>query len=269
MNFHVFFNEASLCLDDENVSESRLRESVMEFVKCIIKITSLNKTAKIIYFHTLSEFMIGERTLASLLNVPRAREYWDRLRYSYANGNIVYQDSLEGIAETQYLEFGNTTCLGGLMALLHDTIILSLNVSSRFLENEINGKHYILESDETTDVIIKNVFDGNVSDSLSELIKTYGTPGNKSATIYSNENFIVQMYINDHNPPHIHVYSAGNRTNILARVNIRNFDLMEGSEKVQPVRKELLTWVEEHQDKLLLNWELCQEGNYPRAIIPN
>lgn len=269
MDFHVFFNEASTCLDDKNVSESRLRESVIDFVKCIIKITTLNKTTRILYFHSLSELMLGEKTLASLLNIPNAREYWDRLRYCYVNANVLYQDNLEDIEASQYLELGGTACRGGLMALLKDTMILSFNVSPQFLANEIIGKHYILESDETTNVAINNVFDDNISDLLSDLIKEYGTPSNKSATIYNNENFIVQMYINDHNPPHIHVYSAGSRSNILARVNIRNFDLMEGSEKIQPVRKELLAWVEDHQEELLSSWELCQNGGYPRAIIPN
>lgn len=266
MNFNVFFNEASMCLDDENICESMLRESVIDFVKCIIKISTLNNTTKVIYFNTLSELMVGERTLASLLNISNAREYWDRLRFSYVNGSVLYGVNFD---DSQYFEFDNTVCRGGLMALIHDTITLSLNVSPRFLVNEIKGKHYILESDETKNVTVNNVFCCDISDSFCDLIKTYGIPVNNSTTIYSNENFIIQMYINDHNPPHIHVYSAGNKSNILARVNIRNFDLMEGSEKVQPVRKELLTWVEEHQDELLLSWELCQQGNYPRAIIPN
>jgi hypothetical protein len=61
---------------------------------------------------------------------------------------------------------------------------------------------------------------------------------------------VVQMYWNDHNPPHLHAIYQGNK----AIFEIRTGELLGGS--MPPgVRRVLSEWTLRHRDELMENWE--------------
>jgi hypothetical protein len=73
---------------------------------------------------------------------------------------------------------------------------------------------------------------------------------------------IIQMFFNDHNPPHFHVVYG----DFKAVINI-NDEIVEG---FMPKRalKLVFEWMELHKTELLANWELAQNGELPKKIEP-
>lgn len=76
---------------------------------------------------------------------------------------------------------------------------------------------------------------------------------------------IIRMYYapKEHNPPHIHVYFSDN----VVVINIQNIEIIEGELPKKQLRL-VMAWIEIHQDDLLANWKLCQNGEKPFSIEP-
>jgi hypothetical protein len=73
---------------------------------------------------------------------------------------------------------------------------------------------------------------------------------------------IIQMFFNDHNPPHFHVVYG----DFKAVINI-NDEIVEG---FMPKRalKLVFEWMDLHKSELLENWDLAQNGELPNKIEP-
>nr|WP_315200863.1 DUF4160 domain-containing protein [uncultured Flavobacterium sp.] len=73
---------------------------------------------------------------------------------------------------------------------------------------------------------------------------------------------IIQMFFNDHNPPHFHVLYL----DFKAVINI-NDEIVEG---FMPKRalKLVFEWMDLHKSELLENWDLAQNGEIPKKIEP-
>ena len=76
---------------------------------------------------------------------------------------------------------------------------------------------------------------------------------------------IIRMYYapKEHNPPHIHAYYQ----DFKAVINLLNGEVMEGELPTKQIRL-VLAWLEIHQDELIADWNLCQNGEKPFAIEP-
>jgi hypothetical protein len=76
---------------------------------------------------------------------------------------------------------------------------------------------------------------------------------------------IIRMYYapKEHNPPHIHVYYQ----DFKSVINISNYVLMEGEIPPRQLRL-VLAWIEIHQEELMADWKLCQNGEKPFSIDP-
>ena len=71
----------------------------------------------------------------------------------------------------------------------------------------------------------------------------------------------VEMFFNDHAPPHFHATLADDE----ALIAIRSLAVVRGSLPPAALRK-LLEWAKDHQDRLALNWLRCQDGEAPERI---
>lgn len=76
---------------------------------------------------------------------------------------------------------------------------------------------------------------------------------------------IVRMYYGpkEHNPPHIHVYYQ----DFKATFGIKDGNLLTG-ELPKRQTKMVEAWIEIHQEELIADWELCQNGEKPFKIDP-
>ena len=73
---------------------------------------------------------------------------------------------------------------------------------------------------------------------------------------------IIQMFYNDHNPPHFHVVYG----EFKVVINI-NDEIVEG---FMPKRalKLVFEWMEIHKEELMINWNLAQNGEQLLSIEP-
>jgi len=74
---------------------------------------------------------------------------------------------------------------------------------------------------------------------------------------------LIQMFFDDHAPPHFHVRYAEYR----AQINIQTLQPIEGN---LPPRALALVqeWAKEHQTELQENWTLCARMQSPKKIAP-
>ena len=74
---------------------------------------------------------------------------------------------------------------------------------------------------------------------------------------------IIQMFWEDHAPPHFHALYGEHE----ALVNIRTLEVMRGGLPRRALAL-VLEWAAEHRDALLEDWALCERKQSPRKIAP-
>jgi hypothetical protein len=74
---------------------------------------------------------------------------------------------------------------------------------------------------------------------------------------------LIQMYWDEHAPPHFHAIYGEYK----ATINIRDLSLGEG-ELPRRAKQLVLDWAELHQAELLTDWDLCQANQHPKPIDP-
>lgn len=74
---------------------------------------------------------------------------------------------------------------------------------------------------------------------------------------------LIQMYWDEHAPPHFHaIYGE-----FKATIDIRKLVIIEGSFP-RRASELVLDWAELHQQELLEDWDLCQVKQQPKPIEP-
>ena len=74
---------------------------------------------------------------------------------------------------------------------------------------------------------------------------------------------IIAMFYNEHNPPHFHARYGEHKV----EVDIQTLSVLAG--KLPPRAMGLvIDWASRHQDELMADWKLCQNGEKPFQIEP-
>lgn len=82
-------------------------------------------------------------------------------------------------------------------------------------------------------------------------------------TISTFYGIIIQMYWNEHAPPHFHaIYGSAKAT-----IDIHSLVVSEGR-LPRRITQLVLTWAKLHQAELIEDWELCLVKEQPKAIEP-
>jgi hypothetical protein len=74
---------------------------------------------------------------------------------------------------------------------------------------------------------------------------------------------IIQMFWDEHAPPHFHATYGEYK----ATINIQELFIIEGS-LPRRASQLVLDWAELHQEELLLDWDLCQAQQHPKPVAP-
>jgi len=74
---------------------------------------------------------------------------------------------------------------------------------------------------------------------------------------------VIQMFWQDHPPPHFHALYAEHE----ALINIRTLDVMEGGLPRRALAL-VLEWAQEHRIELTEDWDLCARRQQPKKIEP-
>ena len=74
---------------------------------------------------------------------------------------------------------------------------------------------------------------------------------------------LIQMYWNDHAPPHFHaLYSEYE-----VLIDIRTLEILEGSLPRRALAL-VLEWAQAHRAELVEDWDLCERNQLPKKIAP-
>ena len=82
-------------------------------------------------------------------------------------------------------------------------------------------------------------------------------------TISSFYGILIQMFWNDHAPPHFHALYAEHK----AQIDIRTFEVINGFVPHRALTL-VLEWASEHREELLEDWELCKQKQPAKKISP-
>jgi hypothetical protein len=82
-------------------------------------------------------------------------------------------------------------------------------------------------------------------------------------TISSFYGILIQMFWDDHPPPHFHALYGEYETVI----DIRTLEVIKGSMPRRALAL-VLEWASEHRSELLEDWKLCTENQSPKKIRP-
>ena len=82
-------------------------------------------------------------------------------------------------------------------------------------------------------------------------------------TISTFYGILIQMYWNDHAPPHFHALYG----EFEALVSIQTLEVMEGTLPRRALTL-VLEWAQEHRTELFEDWELCEHNQKPKKIRP-
>ncbi|MEJ2229492.1 MAG: DUF4160 domain-containing protein [Alphaproteobacteria bacterium] len=82
-------------------------------------------------------------------------------------------------------------------------------------------------------------------------------------TISAFYGILIQMFWNDHAPPHFHALYAD--AEVL--INIQTLEVMRGSMPRRALAL-VLEWAQEHRAELLEDWNLCARNQQPKKITP-
>ena len=74
---------------------------------------------------------------------------------------------------------------------------------------------------------------------------------------------LIQMFWNDHAPPHFHALYAEHE----ALVDIRTLEIFEGT-LPRRARALVLEWAQENRGELMEDWDLCERNQMPKKIQP-
>ena len=74
---------------------------------------------------------------------------------------------------------------------------------------------------------------------------------------------LIQMFWNEHAPPHFHALYAEHE--IL--IEIRTLEVLEGSMPRRALAL-ILEWAQEHRTELMENWQLCEDNQPLKKIQP-
>jgi hypothetical protein len=82
-------------------------------------------------------------------------------------------------------------------------------------------------------------------------------------TISTFYGILIQMFWNDHAPPHFHAL-YGDEEVLIA---IQTLEVMKGKLPRRALAL-VLEWAQEHRAELLEDWHLCSSNQLPRKITP-
>jgi hypothetical protein len=82
-------------------------------------------------------------------------------------------------------------------------------------------------------------------------------------TICTFYGILIQMFWQDHAPPHFHALYAEHE----ALIDVRTLEVISGSLPRRALAL-VLEWAQEHRAELIEDWDICTRNESPKKIAP-
>lgn len=243
----LFLNEKSLLIN-EMTPEGKL-DVILQFIKTLREAKKRRADVELHNSSSLYTCDFGGDYLCTILKGNRFDDHW---RFVKTLAQRAPWDV--GSLSISFLINGEES-IGMALATQNQSATVSVPSEQTWIHNSIKG---MIEGVETS---ISNLAVPNHVNELEALFRDYGFDLSPSSVIFQNGALQVRMFLNDHNPPHIHAELTGSK----AKINIRTLDVMEGRLSAS-VTNELVNWTRQNREVLLQNWERCRAGIHPISV---
>lgn len=116
-------------------------------------------------------------------------------------------------------------------------------------------------------VSAKNIASADHADSWESELENFAFTPSASSEIYSGHNFSLRMFLNDHSPPHIHVYLGNYASGCAATVRFDvGPEVLNGKGLAGSTRSEVFDLLRARRDDLMTSWERCRSGQHPNRL---
>ncbi len=254
----LFLNERSCDFSDDHVDDLLMGlYAVLRSVKKIRDDTTLSCHENIFKL----TFGNSARTIASVFSSHREKLQFIKALVNANPWPNFYKDVEYDIC------FNDTPCIAFIGAYKDQSIVTSFDFEP-WNNAELNAtKVYLVDEVlEEENVTIPNISNKIHTVNWIQEIRDHGFNVAASSILKEFDGYVVRMWLNDHEPPHIHVQRRSQPNWTLAKINIENFDILEEKEKVRETNNLVKPWLKEKKDELMSSWNRCRSGQLPLAI---
>lgn len=264
----IFLNELSCTF---SVLDSQVvRERMLVTLNAIMAVKRIRRDLLIGSHIPLSKVSFGDGS-QSFANILSGNDYREEWRFLQNLQNYSPWDAYPGAKQPSPIEevyFLEQRAHGMTLAFKNETATFSFSFIEHWSDERIGAQHCSL-SDEG-DIICSNITIRNISnqkhvDYWQDPLRDYGHDVSYSSLIYSDSGFVIRMFLDDHDPPHIHLLENSNSSCTMAKIAIKTLDCIKG--QIQPnLERKVKELVKNNRDTLMENWNRCRNGVMPISI---
>jgi len=153
-------------------------------------------------------------------------------------------------------------------ALANDAFVLSFPLNDRLRNPEVSvgpcacvdGAH--VSPGDT----YRNISGALHVDHWQGAILDYSYTESSNSVIYEGAGYRVRMYLNDHNPPHVHVYKMDNVKLCVGKVRVDKVEVLEDRGMGSSIRRSVVSIISERKEDFIRAWDRCRSGRLPTRI---
>lgn len=263
----LFMNDASYPLSA--VADWEVEREILQLMKTLKRVKGLNRPIILGSALRLTEIPITRayRTLASYAEIL-GREWWRFIRGLEQRAPYSSMPQCVGPDVGVHISHGGGGSVGVLWSIKNSAFMISFASSAPWRTHVVpvsvcsctNGRHA------PEDVTCRNISAPEHVELWQNDILDFSYSEASSSTIYDSVGFRLKMYLNDHEPPHVHVYQSGNLRKCIGRVRLDHVEVMEDEGFSGAVKKDVLELLSARRDELLRAWIRCRGGQLPNQI---
>jgi hypothetical protein len=264
----IYLNELSyLC---EGLSIEEIRPHVIGCLDVMRRLKQIRKEIFVFGMPSLTKiaFANGRYALGAILNGDIFKDEWLQIKtWEQASSGYVETERF-ALNALESLAVDGNSALGLLWAYKDSSLVVSIGTLAKWSASEVDALHRLIAPDGTSkesQVKVRNLATVTHLETHRELIVNFGLELSPSSLVYEGDGFVVRMFFDDHEPPHIHVLARRDSESTLAKYAILTLDTLDG--KFPPnIERRARAWTVAHNGELMENWNRVRRGEHPIAL---
>ena len=262
-------NESSL--PSSGLPQAELNAAVIRMIAALRKISALADELVFGAQAPITDAPLCEnyQTLASLTS-EIDRDWWRLFKSIDSRSPLRATPHSIPPAEYEEVRVSGARSEGAEWARANSSLVLSFPWNGEFRQHTLQGVLHKLREDEVVeeDLTIRQVSTTESVEHWREFIENYGLREAASSLIYQDARVQLRMYLNDHAPPHVHVFVPSEARRCVAKIRIDNAEFLK-SELSGEIAAYVVKLVAEHMQQLSRGWERCRAGQHPIQLTAN
>ena len=162
------------------------------------------------------------------------------------------------------VEISGAVSDGALWAHRNATLVLSFPWKELYARSELPGLFRKLETSGLSEsqITLRQISTVASVAEWQELIENYGVEEAASSLVFEDQTVALRMYLNDHEPPHVHVFLLNEPRKCRAKIRFDKAEFLKNTLSAG-TSSHVLGLVQRHKAELESGWERCRAGRLP------